>query len=68
MFNAAYLERLLNRHGRGRELELHLWTLISFELWCRTFLDRRSTVTGPLGNAAVNAAQASRTFAAEART
>ena len=22
------------------DLHLHLWTLVSFELWCRTFLDR----------------------------
>ncbi len=40
IFNAAYIERLLMRHERGRELDFHLWTLISFELWCRTFLDR----------------------------
>ncbi|HUP41635.1 MAG TPA: hypothetical protein VM599_00340, partial [Thermoanaerobaculia bacterium] len=27
-------------HEGGRPLDLHLWTLVSFELWCRTFLDR----------------------------
>jgi asparagine synthase (glutamine-hydrolysing) len=40
IFNAAYLEKLLERHSRGRALDLHLWTLISCELWCRAFLDQ----------------------------
>jgi asparagine synthase (glutamine-hydrolysing) len=44
VFNTAYIEKLLTRHDKGRELDLHLWTLISFEMWCRTFLDRRSTL------------------------
>ncbi|MBI2469447.1 MAG: asparagine synthase (glutamine-hydrolyzing) [Candidatus Rokubacteria bacterium] len=35
----AYIERLLALHARGRDLDLQLWTLLSFELWCRTFLD-----------------------------
>jgi len=39
VFNTPYVETLLSKHSAGRELELHLWTLISFELWCRTFLD-----------------------------
>jgi len=39
IFNPRYIERLLKWHGRGREFDLQLWTLISFELWCRTFLD-----------------------------
>lgn len=42
MFNAAAIERLLRLHASGRPMELQLWTLISFELWCRTFLDRRA--------------------------
>ena len=46
IFNADYLDRLLGRHEAGRELDLHLWTLISFEMWCRTFLDRRSSDAG----------------------
>lgn len=41
VFNAAYIEKLLKLHERGQELDLQLWTLISFELWCRIFLDRR---------------------------
>ena len=37
-FQAPYLETLLRLHRAGRPLDLQLWTLISFELWCRTFL------------------------------
>ena len=40
--NPAYVENLLHLHERGRNLDLQLWTLISFELWCRTFLDSSS--------------------------
>jgi asparagine synthase (glutamine-hydrolysing) len=40
IFNPAYIEKLLLLQSRGRPLDLQLWTLISFELWCRTFLDR----------------------------
>ena len=39
-FDQRYLEHLIGRHERGRNLDLQLWTLISFELWARTFLDR----------------------------
>jgi asparagine synthase (glutamine-hydrolysing) len=34
-------ERLIDAHEAGRGLDLHLWTLVSFELWCRLFLDER---------------------------
>jgi asparagine synthase (glutamine-hydrolysing) len=40
IFRQEYIEALLKRHHSGRELDLHLWTLISFELWCRTFVDK----------------------------
>lgn len=40
IFNPAYIEKLLQLQARGRPLDLQLWTLISFELWCRTFLDQ----------------------------
>lgn len=42
ILNAAYVEKLLDLHGSGRPLDFQLWTLISFELWCRTFLDKRT--------------------------
>jgi asparagine synthase len=48
IFNGAYVKRLIERQEQGRPLDLHLWTLMSFELWCRTFMDRRTTpVTQP---------------------
>jgi asparagine synthase (glutamine-hydrolysing) len=40
LFDPAYVETLLRRHDDGRDLALQLWTLVSFELWCRVFLDR----------------------------
>ncbi len=39
IFNRGYVLKLIERHEAGQDLGLHLWTLISFELWCRTFLD-----------------------------
>jgi len=41
IFNPEYVEDLTRRRAQGRapDLDLELWTLISFELWCRTFLD-----------------------------
>jgi len=39
LFDAGAVARLLNRHRAGRDLEFQLWTLISFELWARRFLD-----------------------------
>ena len=41
IFNPKYVEELLEFHDKGRDLDLHIWTLISFELWCRSFLDER---------------------------
>jgi len=41
IFDPAYVEQLIERHDRGRHLDHQLWTLISFELWCRRFLDAR---------------------------
>jgi asparagine synthase (glutamine-hydrolysing) len=41
LIDVDYVSRLIERHERGRELGLHLWTLVSFELWCRRFLDQR---------------------------
>jgi len=39
-FNGSYIEKLVSRHERGENLDLQLWTLISFELWSRAFLNR----------------------------
>ena len=37
--SAREIRRLVTQPERGRRLDLQLWTLISFELWCRRFLD-----------------------------
>jgi asparagine synthase (glutamine-hydrolysing) len=47
VFNAAYIERLIELHEGGRPLDLQLWTLLSFELWCRAFLDRAAEIGKP---------------------
>ena len=41
VFNQAAIENLVRRHEEGRPLDLHIWTLLSFELWCRAFVDAR---------------------------
>ena len=41
IFNLSYIERLLRLNARGRNLDLQLWTALSFEMWCRRFLDSR---------------------------
>ncbi|HEY7816859.1 MAG TPA: asparagine synthase (glutamine-hydrolyzing), partial [Vicinamibacteria bacterium] len=45
ILNPAYIERLLQRHDRGKPLDFSLWTLLSFELWCRKFLDSPTRVS-----------------------
>jgi asparagine synthase (glutamine-hydrolysing) len=39
IFNPHHIEKLLSIHESGRRRDTELWLLISFELWCRTFLD-----------------------------
>jgi asparagine synthase (glutamine-hydrolysing) len=39
IFDLQYVERLLRSNQRGRNLDLQIWTILSFELWCRRFLD-----------------------------
>jgi asparagine synthase (glutamine-hydrolysing) len=39
IFDTAQVERLLALNARGRDLDLQLWTMMSFELWCQRFLD-----------------------------
>lgn len=40
IFEPSYVERVVRMHEAGRDLDVQLWTLLSFELWCRTFLDQ----------------------------
>lgn len=42
LFEPRAIERLLDRHQRRQDLDLHLWTLLSFELWMRAFVDRHA--------------------------
>jgi asparagine synthase (glutamine-hydrolysing) len=39
VFDTAHVERLLALNARGRDLDLQIWTMLSFELWCQRFLD-----------------------------
>jgi asparagine synthase (glutamine-hydrolysing) len=49
LFNESYVKRLFALNARGRDLDLQLWTMLSFELWCRRFLDASSlTAAAPL--------------------
>ena len=47
IFNTSHVEHLIRLHRSGRPLDSQLWTLISFELWCRTFMDRKPTPRRP---------------------
>ena len=42
IFEPEFVLKLIERHERGKDLGLQLWTLLSFELWCRTFLDGKT--------------------------
>jgi asparagine synthase (glutamine-hydrolysing) len=39
IFRKSYIERLIEMNDRGRAMDLQLWTMITFELWCRRFID-----------------------------
>jgi asparagine synthase (glutamine-hydrolysing) len=54
LFDLRQVERLLQLHERGRNLDLQLWTMLSFELWCRRFLDQRVIVPARAHSPAVN--------------
>ncbi len=46
ILDRGYVEHLLRLNQRGRNMDSQIWTLLSFEQWCRTFLDR--PVAGPV--------------------
>ena len=52
LFNRSYIERLLQLHERGRDIDLQLWTLLSLELWCRRVLDAPTLEVQPPPRAA----------------
>lgn len=47
ILNPGFLEELVERHRRRPGLGLELWTAISFEMWCRTFLDSQEARQTP---------------------
>lgn len=48
-FDPAYVARMYRQHMAGRQNHHHrLWSLIMFEAWARTFLDRADPLEGPL--------------------
>src|SRR5258705_5880864 len=46
IFDTRAVEHLFQLHARGRDLDLQLWTMLSFELWCRRFLGHRGGCAG----------------------
>jgi asparagine synthase (glutamine-hydrolysing) len=55
ILNPDSIERMLRLNAQGRDLDLQIWTALSFEMWCRRFLDtspQRAVTTqghGPRG-------------------
>ncbi|MBN1314441.1 MAG: asparagine synthase (glutamine-hydrolyzing) [Anaerolineales bacterium] len=40
LFNSDYIIKMLKQHASGQvDYGNHIWLLINFEIWCRTFLD-----------------------------
>ena len=56
------VESFLLRFERGADLGLHVWTMVSFELWCREFLDRAPVAAPrlPVRESTSRAAEAAR--------
>lgn len=46
IFEPRAVDALIRRNEAGAPLDLQLWTLLSFELWCRAFLDAPPAATG----------------------
>src|SRR5688572_33332726 len=43
ILDTRFVEKLLHLNAQGRDLDLQLWTALSFEMWCRRFLDAKPT-------------------------
>ena len=56
ILDTAAVERLLADPERCGVLDLPIWTLLSFEIWCRTFLDQRPGAALPAPGGAERAA------------
>jgi asparagine synthase (glutamine-hydrolysing) len=63
ILNPVFLQELVERHRRRPGLGLELWTAISFEMWCRTFLDSQGAHEAPARDASrIGRAMASATL------
>jgi len=48
-FNMSFIEQLWREHHEGQHVwNVHLWLLMNFELWHRTYLDNGTTPIFPL--------------------
>jgi asparagine synthase (glutamine-hydrolysing) len=45
IFNLGYVEQIIRLHEGGRHQDDRLWLFISFELWCRNFLDSDHSIS-----------------------
>jgi asparagine synthase (glutamine-hydrolysing) len=43
ILDTRFVGKLLELNNQGRDLDLQLWTALSFEMWCRRFLDATPT-------------------------
>lgn len=49
VFDQHQVRRLVDQHFSGRcNHRRRIWSLLIFEVWCRTFLDRADPLAGPL--------------------
>jgi asparagine synthase (glutamine-hydrolysing) len=39
VFNRTHIEHVLDLNREGRNMDQQIWTMVSFEQWCRLFLD-----------------------------
>ena len=58
ILNVGYIERLLQLNAQGRDLDLQIWTALSFEMWCRRFLDAPARTAAPQPSRATRRAPA----------
>ncbi len=50
-FQPSFIKKIINEHMSGRvNHRLLVWSLMSFEWWCRIFLDNKLTQKPPQGN------------------
>jgi asparagine synthase (glutamine-hydrolysing) len=57
ILDTRFVETLLHLNARGRDLDLQLWTALSFEMWCRRFLDSSAATAADLPRLATSPAR-----------